>query len=149
MERRHYTVVGLLVLGALGALTSGCGSKKEESTPETASTATLTPEATAPPAITVPPPTPPVVPPPPTPTTVKTVEKVDPLVDAKSVNSCCVALRRLPAGLSTDDKKKFTNARTTCTDLVGKVKRGEATRDKSLSAVRAAATGLRLPPECT
>ncbi|HEU4406301.1 MAG TPA: hypothetical protein VFS43_13635 [Polyangiaceae bacterium] len=152
MERRCYSVLGLLVLGACVVLGSGCGNKKEDSpTSETASTATLTPEATAPPAITVPPPTP-VIPPPaatPTPTPAKTAEKSDPNADANAVVACCNALRREAGKAKTPvDKSKINGVRSTCSDMSIRVRRGELPRDKAFAAIKAAGSTVKLPSEC-
>jgi hypothetical protein len=148
MERRHYSVLGLLVLGACVVLGSGCGNKKEDSpTSETVSTATLTPETAAPPPLTVPPPTP-VVPPPvatPTPTPAKAA---DPVADSKAVVACCVGMRTEAGRLSGTERTRMQNTARTCSDLAQRVRKGESTKDKALAAVRAASAGMKLPPAC-
>jgi outer membrane murein-binding lipoprotein Lpp len=147
MERRRYSVLGLLVLGA--CVVSGCGNKKEDSpTSETASTATLTPEVTVPPPV-VPPPTP-VVPPTPTPVVAKPPPPpADPVADSKVVVACCVGMRTEAGRLSGTERTRMQNVGRTCSDLAQRVRKGESSKEKALSAVRAAATGMKLPPACS
>jgi hypothetical protein len=151
MKRRRCSVLGVVLLGALGLSAAACGfGKKDEEKPATVDTPATTGvvvEATAPPAITVPPPTPPVVPPP-APTPVK-VETKDPVAESKAVVACCVAIRgdasRMSGGA---ERAKMLNVAKVCSDLAGRVKKGESTREKTLSAVKAAAGGAKLPTAC-
>jgi hypothetical protein len=149
-QRLRCSVLGVVVLGAICALASGCGSKKEETSDNTTAT-TLTPESAAAPALTVPPPTPVVVPPPPpaTPPPPPKVEKSDPLADGKAVAACCASIRRDAAKATGADKQKLSALKTTCGDLSIRVRKGESTKEKAMSAIKAAGVGTRLPVECT
>jgi hypothetical protein len=154
MERRRCSVLGVVLLGALGLSAAACGfGKKDEEKPATVDTPATTGvvvEATAPPAITVPPPTPPVVPPP-APTPAKTAEvKSDPMADARSIAACCTAIRREAGKLKGPEKDKMLAVRSTCNDLTARVRNGESPRDKAMSAIKAAGAGAgKLPRECT
>lgn len=153
MERRRCSVLGVVLLGALGLLASGCGFGKKDNeggalgeTPATTGVVVETP-----PAITVPPPTPPpVVVAPPVPTPAKTAEvRSDPLADARIVGNCCSAIRREALKLKGSEKDKMMSARKTCNDLMSRVRSGEAQRDKALSAIKASNTSSsKLPSEC-
>lgn len=148
-QRLRCSVLSVVVLGAICALASGCGSKKEE-TPDNTTATTLTPESAAAPALTVPPPTPVVVPPPPPPATAPPkVEKADPDAEAKVVVGCCAAIRRESLKAKGAEKQKLSALRTTCTDLSVRVSKGESTRDKAMSAIKAAGAGLKLPSDCS
>lgn len=148
MERRRYSVLGFLVLGACVVIGSGCGNKKEESpTSETASTATLTPEATVPPPV-VPPPTA-VVPPVTPPTPAKPPTPADPAADSRVVVACCVGMRTEAGRLTGTERTRMQNVARTCSDLASRVRKGESSKEKALSAVRAAGTGMKLPPACS
>ncbi|HEU4536279.1 MAG TPA: hypothetical protein VFS00_19275 [Polyangiaceae bacterium] len=153
MEQRRCSVLGGLLLGALALSASACGMGKKEAddkaaTVDTPATTGVVVESSAQPAITVPPPTPVVPPPAPTPTPAK-VETKDPVAESKAVVACCVAIRgdasRMSAGT---ERAKMLNVAKVCSDLAPRVKKGESTRDKTLSAVKAAAGGAKLPSAC-
>jgi hypothetical protein len=144
MERRRYSVLGLLVLGA--CVVAGCGNKKEDSpTGETASTATLTPEVTVPPVVPPPPPVTATTPPPPP---KKEEPKGDPAADSRAITNCCNALRRLSAGLKSEDRSRLNTARSNCADQAAKVRRGEVQKDKAFISIKSSATGFKIPTEC-
>jgi hypothetical protein len=145
MERHH--ISSLLLLGALGAGATGCGSKQEDTSAqgETSPIATLSVAAsTPPPPITVPPP----VPPPPQPTTVKTADKVDPVLEGKIFSGCCAAIREDARKKIGPVKQRMLDAGRTCDDLASKVRRGELTRQSALTSVRGAVGGS-MPPACS
>lgn len=152
MERRRCSVLGVVLLGALGLSAAACGfGKKDEEKPATVDTPATTGvvvESTAAPAITVPPPTP--VVPPPAPTPAKTAEvKSDPMADARVIANCCSAIRREAGKLKGTEKDKMLAVRKTCNDLTARVRNGESPRDKAMSAIKAAGAGAgRLPSEC-